>query len=267
MGMPKIWTDFVGLPLLRHKYTNLKLTRVPVVKDIISWVLSDRDQYFYEVPIYEDIETPDNVPLPPAVVERLIDEASYQATLNFCFCRYALGCEDYPIDFGCTFLGEGARQISRKMATPVTKEEAKEHYRRSRELGLITMVGKFKGDAIGLGVRNHRQLMTVCHCCPCCCIRDAVPNGSQYYQDLFLRLDGLTVEVDPERCIGCGTCVEVCTFKQRSMVDGVAVVGEGCKGCGLCAMRCKGEATRMRIDNPDYIDEAIRRLDTHVDVR
>lgn len=267
MSMPKIWTDFIGLPFIRGKYFNMKLTRVPVISTIINKVLSAEDQYFYEIPIYEEIETPESVPLPPAVVERLIEEASYQVVMNFCYCRYAIGCKDYDINFGCTFLGEGAREISPKLARPVTKEEAIEHYHRANAQGLITMVGKFKGDAIGLGVRDHKKLMTVCHCCPCCCVRDAIPNASQYYKDLFLKLDGLTVRVNPDKCKGCGTCVEICTFKQRGLSGGIATVGAGCKGCGLCAMRCPNGATTITIDNPDYIDDAILRIGTHVDVR
>ena len=58
------------------------------------------------------------------------------------------------------------------------------------------------------------------------------------------------VEVDTERCSGCGMCVYACNYHAAHLVK----VGEGiisntdmfkCKSCGMCVMACPAEARRM----------------------
>ncbi|MEW6726940.1 MAG: CoB--CoM heterodisulfide reductase iron-sulfur subunit A family protein [Bacillota bacterium] len=63
-----------------------------------------------------------------------------------------------------------------------------------------------------------------------------------------LQGQGNVVRVDPERCSGCGICVEVCPYKAREIAAGqkVAVVNEAtCRGCGTCAAACPGGACRQ----------------------
>jgi ferredoxin len=266
MSMPPWLTALHARPFCRFKDAWFRMTNFRALSPVIDRAIGADNMVFTHVPINEDIATPPGTPLPPAIVERLIDEASYHVVLRQCFCRTTWSCEEYPAGFGCTFLGEGARQISPGMGKHVGKEEALEHYRRACEMGLITIIGKFLGDARGLGVRDHNRLMTICHCCPCCCVRTATPLATREYRDLFEKLEGLTVRVDPDLCIGCGTCVDFCTFASRSVSGGTAVVGEECRGCGLCATRCPTGATRLEIDDPDYVDGCIARIGKHVDV-
>ncbi|RLG53491.1 MAG: hypothetical protein DRO00_03910 [Thermoproteota archaeon] len=52
--------------------------------------------------------------------------------------------------------------------------------------------------------------------------------------------------VDPDKCIGCGACIEHCVFKARSIVrDKCAVDKEKCFGCGLCTTVCSTGAVRL----------------------
>ena len=120
----------------------------------------------------------------------------------------------------------------------------------------VSAVGKFKGDALALGVKSHKQLMTICHCCPCHCISNGLHYAPKELRDTMVKLEGVTVEVTDD-CIGCGKCVEICIFKQMSLSDKRAVVGDECKGCGRCAMVCKKDAIRITVDNPAYIQECI----------
>ncbi|MFZ5899265.1 MAG: FAD-dependent oxidoreductase [Bacillota bacterium] len=63
-----------------------------------------------------------------------------------------------------------------------------------------------------------------------------------------LQGQGNVVRVDPDRCSGCGICVEVCPYKAREIDAGqrIAAVNEAsCRGCGTCAAACPSGACRQ----------------------
>ncbi len=58
--------------------------------------------------------------------------------------------------------------------------------------------------------------------------------------------NSVTTSIDPDSCIGCGLCVEVCPAKTLSMHDGKAVVtGTHSMGCGHCEAVCPVDAIRV----------------------
>ena len=49
----------------------------------------------------------------------------------------------------------------------------------------------------------------------------------------------IAVQIDRERCTGCGACVHACPEAAIEIVDGHArVAQERCQGCGACASAC-----------------------------
>ena len=53
----------------------------------------------------------------------------------------------------------------------------------------------------------------------------------------------MAAKVDPEKCVGCETCVGTCPVGAIEMADGKATVKEGdCVSCGACAGECPAEA-------------------------
>ena len=50
------------------------------------------------------------------------------------------------------------------------------------------------------------------------------------------------VEIDFEKCTGCGSCVPVCPFGLIELVDDKAQIGEGCNLCGACVEACDFDA-------------------------
>jgi NAD-dependent dihydropyrimidine dehydrogenase PreA subunit len=52
------------------------------------------------------------------------------------------------------------------------------------------------------------------------------------------------IEVDEEKCIGCGECVEICPVDVYEMQDekSVPVNAEECIGCESCVEVCEQEA-------------------------
>ncbi len=63
-------------------------------------------------------------------------------------------------------------------------------------------------------------------------------------------------QVDPEKCVGCLTCVRICPYnvpKISSSLDGVGgIIGAAiieaavCQGCGSCAAECPAQAIQIR---------------------
>lgn len=52
--------------------------------------------------------------------------------------------------------------------------------------------------------------------------------------------------VDPEKCVGCGTCAEVCSAGAIKMVGVVPVINEDlCFECGACVIRCPAGARNI----------------------
>lgn len=56
-----------------------------------------------------------------------------------------------------------------------------------------------------------------------------------------------TLQLDSEKCIGCGKCVEVCPHRVLKMVDRKASILEKdlCMECGACAKNCPANAIKV----------------------
>jgi len=53
-----------------------------------------------------------------------------------------------------------------------------------------------------------------------------------------------TLQLDPDRCIGCGMCETVCPHTVFRIKDGRALIcdRDGCMECGACAVNCPAAA-------------------------
>ena len=57
---------------------------------------------------------------------------------------------------------------------------------------------------------------------------------------------GDKAQVDPQRCIGCGLCLNHCRFQAVELADGRARINEYfCEGCGVCAQVCPQGAIKL----------------------
>jgi ferredoxin len=178
---------------------------------------------------------------------RLIETAT-AASVSLCACRHKashLGraC-DRPVE-NCIALNMGAEILVKNgFARSVTTAEALRILEQSKDLGLAQT-----GDNV------RKNAAYICNCCGCCCemmkairvmgVRNAIVTSNW------------TVEIDGEKCKGCGKCAKLCPVDLIDMVpvadgDGRKTLkkarhqGELCLGCGVCYTGCKTGAIRMK---------------------
>jgi formate hydrogenlyase subunit 6/NADH:ubiquinone oxidoreductase subunit I len=213
------------------------------------------------------IDPPEEIVLPSQVVEHFVQQASVHWIMDRCLCRQSEGCDDYPVDLGCLFLGQAAEGINPRLGQRVTPEQALAHVRHCRELGLVHLIGRNKLDTMWLGVGPGHQLLTICNCCPCCCLFGVLPHLDEPLQERITRMPGVTVKVT-ERCVGCGACTrDVCFVNAITMADGEqAEIGQGCVGCGRCVSVCPQQAIELSVDDGDFVQATIERISPSIDV-
>ncbi len=57
---------------------------------------------------------------------------------------------------------------------------------------------------------------------------------------------GYVAQVDTNRCVACGTCINGCPFQARSLKEtGVVLDWEKCMGCGVCVGQCLNTAISL----------------------
>ncbi len=255
-----------------------KMTRMPVIGKIVDKMLFDGDDIIYlprdsivrqRIQVGRDIVQPTDMVLPSQVIHHFIDQAEYHWIMNFCICRDAMKCKDYPIEYGCLFLGAAAMGINPQLGRRVTREEAHEYIRRCDEAGLVHLIGRNRLDAVWLNVSPGNRLLTVCNCCPCCCLWRMLPHLNPQIGRKVTKMPSVNVYVT-DRCVGCGTCVnsKICFVDAIHIITNKrAVIDEQCRGCGRCVEVCPQHAIELTIDVPESVKHSIERVSSAVDVR
>ena len=270
MARPEWFVELIKRPF-GHRFFLAKLTKLPILGSMVDHALFDGDDIIYlpddrMIRIDESIDPPEEMALPSQVVEHFIRQASHHWIMDDCLCRDASQCGHYPIDLGCLFLGEATQGINPKLGRRVTMAEALAHTRRCREAGLVHMIGRNKLDTIWLGVGPGDRLLTICNCCPCCCLWKMAPDVAPRIGAKIDRMPGVRVTVT-ESCTACGACTrDVCFVDAISLSGHRAVVSEECRGCGRCVAACPQQAIELAIEDDRFLENSITRLSTKVDV-
>ncbi len=261
--------------ILKKTFPNVKfiakLTNFPVLGKIFDKLLFDGDDIIYllqdkVIKVDKKLgEYEENV-LPSQVLEYFIKKANYHWIMNFCICRDSMQCKDYPIKLGCLFLGEATLGINPQLGRRVTKEEALEHIKRCQEAGLVHMIGRNLLDKQWLGVKPGYKLLSICNCCPCCCLWRVSSILTPKIGSKIKRMPGVEVRVT-EKCVGCGTCTKgICFVDAIHMVNDRAFINGNCRGCGRCIDICPQNAIELLINDKEYIIKSIKRIDKIIDV-
>ena len=155
--------------------------------------------------------------------------------LGNCGCRKKRQKCSAPLDV-CLSLDRDAEEfISNGTSKKISLEEALDALKRSHEAGLVHIV------YITAGVEKPEM---VCSCCSCCCwsMSALVRLGMQ---NAVVASSSIALD-NPETCSNCGTCVERCQFKARSLINGEMKYDEKrCFGCGVCISTCPTQSISL----------------------
>jgi len=271
MSRPLWFVDLVKKSF-PSRFLMAKMSNLPGFKQVIDMSLFAGDDIIYlpkdkVIQINQPIERPSDVMLPSAVVEHFIEESSHHWIMNYCICRESSGCEDYPRDFGCLFLGEAVQKINPELGRRVEKAEALDHLQRSQEAGLVNLIGRNKLDTVWLGANPGHKLLTICHCCPCCCLWKVLPTIAPSIGDKVTKMPGVVLTVT-EACKGCKLCIRNVCFVDAIQMDGkTAIIDQAqCRGCGRCVEICPLDAIELTITDEAFMDRAIERISPLVDL-
>jgi Pyruvate/2-oxoacid:ferredoxin oxidoreductase delta subunit len=270
LARPAWFVDLIKMAF-PQRYRLARLTNLPLVGEVVDRGFFNGDDLYYlpadrSIMVNESVSNPGDYVLPSQIVDHFIDAAAHHWVMDFCLCRDSNHCKDYPRQLGCLFLGEAVHQINPKLGHLVSREAAHQHIQRCREAGLMHMVGRNKLDAFWLGAGPGEKLMTICNCCPCCCLYRVLPDITPRISAKINRLPGVNVLVN-DNCLGCGECTQgICFVDAIRMVEDRARIGSHCRGCGHCIEVCPNEAIELQFDQSPCLENTIQRLSQLVQI-
>ncbi len=175
----------------------------------------------------------------------VIRSASHRG-VSLCYCRHKMkhlgrAC-GAPMEICMTFGTTASSLIRHGYARTADKEECLDLLSRSGEHNLVQF---------GENVRTAVNFL--CNCCGCCC--EAMIAARRFAFLHPVHTTRFMPEIDPDSCIGCGKCVEVCPVEAISLVSAcdphrpkrkkARREEEICLGCGVCVRACPCRSIRL----------------------
>ncbi len=242
-----------------------------IYKKAIDKFLFDEDEIVVvpnTININKKIESEGSEFLPTEIIKEVVKRNKDIVIMNTCLCRESNNCEDYPHDIGCIFLGPTAMKIPEHIGKKATVEEALAQIDKADAAGLTHIIGRNKIDTVWMNIRPGKGLLTICHCCPCCCLWKVYPNLDDDISDKLEKLDGVEVKLHEDNCKLCMKCLdEICMYQAISLENNKITIDNNiCRGCGLCVNTCKFDAISI-----DYtaktIDNIVNRIDNLIEIK
>ncbi len=276
----------IKLPVMSVKFRNpgenrYSLVKLPFFRALVEHrppvspseeEKDERENYGNYIPVNLPMGEFENEVVPYKVFEHFINKAS-NIVLRVCPCRERGDCQDHAIEYGCIFMGDDTKNMAldSNEGYHATKEQALEHVRNAIADGLVPILGRNVAEAEnGHGVKDTGRFLSGCFCCECCCIGVKVreyATESSLGGDRSASMKGMKIQVDSAKCDGCKRCIEECPFKFRKEVDGKSSVDPTqCTGCGRCVAVCPNGAISFDIEDPNFIENYIAKVESIVDV-
>ena len=201
-------------------------------------LLGTKISQFRTIPIQQSI-TPENFIANYDEVEKIIQNAEEPLTVANCVCRqskelYDQPCEKTDLRETCFYFGKtGQLFLDQGWARQVSRDE------------VLTIMQQAESDGLVFQSGNTINPEFICSCCGCCCAiltkLQRLPRPSRVISSNF------HAEINPELCVGCGTCVEHCLINSIKLKDNVAnIILKRCIGCGVCVPNCPEGAIHLK---------------------
>lgn len=242
-----------------------------IYKKFIDKMLFEEDEIVVvpnTVNINKKIESEGSEFLPTDIIKEVVKRSEDIVIMNTCLCRESNDCQDYPHDIGCIFLGPTTRKIPNHIGKKATVDEALAQIDKADEAGLTHIIGRNKIDTIWMNIRPRKGLLTICHCCPFCCLWKVYPNLDEDISDKIEKLNGVEIKLHEDNCKHCMKCLDdICMYGSISLENNkITIDYDTCKGCGLCVNACKFDAITI-----DYtaktIDNIVNRIDDLIEIK
>lgn len=277
-SVPEISVGIVKLTFGMRFRLAQACRRYPVLARMADWIFFQGDDIMVlprddtvrrrDIEMNVEVPGPQDTVLPSDVLRTMIRRSQNHVIMHKCICRSSNDCQDFPHDLGCIFMGKGAANIPSSVGRPVSMEEALQHVDLCQEAGLVHIIGRNKIDSVWLNTGPKEELLTVCHCCPCCCLWKMLPELPDHMSGRMTAMPGVKVQVDSQLCVGCGSCVEskCCFVDAISIKEGCVIIDPSrCRACGRCVSVCPHGAITLTIE-PDSVRAAVQRVEPLVDV-
>ncbi len=211
--------------------------------------LYDAEQIFkLEQDVVDLGELPKNI-IPYENARTILIENPDNVAVIDCVCRTLRGDKGcYPREV-CILVGnpwvDWAMEHCQEMhPRRISQSEALEILKECHERGNVH-AAFFKDAAMG-------RMYHICNCCSCCCTALVAQNflGSPMYAGT-----GYKAEIQAEKCVQCGQCVENCNFLAISKAeDGTVSVDRSlCMGCEACATKCPSGAISLKLEDGEKL--------------
>ncbi len=250
--------------IFNWRFRIAKLTKQSkIMNKIITKILFEDDETVVipnTIEINKKIESQGSEFIPTDVLKEVIKQNQDIVIMDSCLCRTSNDCKDYPQDIGCIFLGPTTKKIPRTICHEATVKEALKHVDKADKAGLSHIIGKNKIDSVWMNVRPKEGLLTICHCCPCCCLWKVIPDLNDSISDNIKPLPGVTINFDGEKCINCEKCLNSCISKAITLKEEkINFNPKKCVGCGHCINKCKENAFTI-----SFTDESVENVANHM---
>ncbi|MHA2090012.1 MAG: ATP-binding protein [Candidatus Kariarchaeaceae archaeon] len=165
-------------------------------------------------------------------------------------------------------MGDAVQRINPNLGRLVSKEEAKEHVQKCTDAGLVHLIGRNKIDEVWLDAKPGNKLLTICNCCPCCCLWKILPDLNPQISSMLMKMPGVNVQVHQELCKGCGSCSKdgVCFAGAIQMIGDTSYISDGCRGCARCVSICPNRAIELEIQIEQSVSETIDEISPLVEI-
>ncbi|MFX0008429.1 MAG: 4Fe-4S dicluster-binding protein [Promethearchaeota archaeon] len=195
-----------------------------------------------KIAVNEELDVPIEKIMISQKVEEIINKFD-DIAVGHCFCRHhqdllSNPCKQTNLRENCFTFGKSARFVAEQgFGRLISKNEALSILEASKKDGLVHKAWHPHSDI-------SQPETSICNCCKYCCgTFDWWRTGTV----AMINSTNFLAEIDKNKCIGCGTCLEKCPVDAVQGDDNnkAEVDKDLCIGCGVCAYFCPENAIKL----------------------